>query len=251
MTIKTPWIEADARTGGNEERLQAFVNASFDLVYRMSPDWSELRQIDGKGFVANAGRPLRNWMDEYLLLEDQPKVRAAIDRAIQSKSLFEMEHRIRRVDGSVGWTLSRAVPILDANGEIVEWFGAATDVTAGKEAREAQRRLAAIVESSDDAIASKDLNGIVTSWNKSAERLFGYKPEEIIGKPILLIIPPELHKDEDMILGKIRRGEKIDHFETVRVAKNGERIDVSLTISAGEGRTRECGRSGQNRPQYH
>jgi len=231
MTIKTPWIEADARTGGNEERLQAFVNASFDLVYRMSPDWSELRQIDGKGLVANAGRPLRNWMDEYLLPEDQPKVRAAIDRAIQSKSLFEMEHRIRRVDGSVGWTLSRAVPILDANGEIVEWFGAATDVTARKEAREAQRRLAAIVESSDDAIASKDLNGIVTSWNKSAERLFGYKPEEIIGKPILLIIPPELHKDEDMILGKIRRGEKIDHFETVRVAKNGERIDVSLTIS--------------------
>ena len=100
-----------------------------------------------------------------------------------------------------------------------------------QEAAEAQRRLAAIVESSDDAIASKDLNGVVTSWNKSAERMFGYKAEEIIGRPILLVIPPELHRDEDMILSKIRRGEKIDHFETVRVTKTGERIDVSLTIS--------------------
>lgn len=91
--------------------------------------------------------------------------------------------------------------------------------------------LAAIVESSDDAIASKDLNGIVTSWNKSAEKLFGYKAEEIVGRPITLIIPPELHQDEAMILSKIRRGEKIDHFETVRVTKSGEKIEVSLTIS--------------------
>src|SRR5215472_17378129 len=91
--------------------------------------------------------------------------------------------------------------------------------------------LTAIVESSDDAIASKDLNGIVTSWNKSAEKMFGYKAEEIIGHPITLIIPPELHGDEAMILGKIRRGEKIDHFETIRVTKSGEKIEVSLTIS--------------------
>ena len=100
-----------------------------------------------------------------------------------------------------------------------------------KPTEEAQRLLAAIVESSDDAIASKDLNGIVTSWNKSAERLFGYSAEEIIGQPITLIIPPELHPDETMILSKIRRGERIEHFETVRVTKSGERIDVSLTIS--------------------
>ena len=95
----------------------------------------------------------------------------------------------------------------------------------------AESHLAAIVESSDDAIASKDLNGIVTSWNRSAERLFGYTAEEIIGQPITLIIPPELHQDEQMILGKIRRGEKIEHFETVRLRKTGEKIDVSLTIS--------------------
>ena len=100
-----------------------------------------------------------------------------------------------------------------------------------KEALEAQRYLAAIVESSDDEIVSMDLNGIILSCNKGAERLFGYKAEEMIGQPITLVIPPELHDDERMIRAKIGRGEKIQHFETVRLTKNGERRDVSLTIS--------------------
>lgn len=110
-------------------------------------------------------------------------------------------------------------------------FGIVMDITDRKRAEEASLRLAAIVQSSDDAIVSKDLNGIVTSWNAAAEKMFGYKPEEIIGRPITLIIPPELQSDEDLILGKIRRGEKIDHFETVRVTKTGGRVDVSLTVS--------------------
>ena len=96
---------------------------------------------------------------------------------------------------------------------------------------ETERLLAAIVESSDDAIVSKDLNGVVTSWNRGAERIFGYTPEEIIGKPITTIIPPELHDQEPHILGKIREGERIDHFQTVRLHKDGHLIDVSLTIS--------------------
>ncbi len=95
----------------------------------------------------------------------------------------------------------------------------------------ASQRLAAIVESSDDAIVSKNLNGIVTSWNLCAERTFGYKAEEMIGKPITTIIPPELQDDEHRILATIARGERIEHFETVRRTKSGELIDVSLTIS--------------------
>src|ERR1043166_8759591 len=91
--------------------------------------------------------------------------------------------------------------------------------------------LAAIIESSEDAIASKDLNGIITSWNKSAERLFGWTAEEMIGESVLLIIPPELHDDEPKILRKIKAGERIEHFQTVRVHKSGRRIDVSLTVS--------------------
>jgi len=122
-------------------------------------------------------------------------------------------------------------PIKDAKGTIVGAAKIVRDITRQKKLEEAALRLAAIVESSDDAIASKDLNGFVTSWNRSAEKLFGYKAEEIIGKHITLIIPPELHHDEDMILSKIRRGEKIHHFETIRLHKNGERVEVSLTIS--------------------
>jgi PAS domain S-box-containing protein len=91
--------------------------------------------------------------------------------------------------------------------------------------------LSAIVSSSDDAIVSKDLNGVVTSWNSAAERIFGYAAEEMVGSPITKIIPPELHNDETKILSTIASGERIDHFETVRVTKDGQRIEVSLTVS--------------------
>ena len=90
--------------------------------------------------------------------------------------------------------------------------------------------IAAIVDSSDDAILSKDLDGIITSWNLGARRIFGYDAKEIIGQSILKLIPPELHSDEPVIIGKVRRGERIEHFETVRLTKAGHRINVSLTI---------------------
>ena len=105
------------------------------------------------------------------------------------------------------------------------------DISDQKQAQEARLRLAAIVESSDDAIISKDLNGIVTSWNAGAERIFGYTAEEIVGRPITLIIPPELQSDETRILEVLKRGERINHFETIRVTKSGQRINVSLTVS--------------------
>jgi PAS domain S-box-containing protein len=91
--------------------------------------------------------------------------------------------------------------------------------------------LPAIIESADDAIISKTLQGIITSWNKAAERIFGYKADEIIGKPVLVIIPPELQSEETIILSKIRSGDRVDHFETVRLRKDGTRVDISLTIS--------------------
>ncbi len=102
---------------------------------------------------------------------------------------------------------------------------------SNRQAEEALYRLAAIVESSDDAIVSKDLNGIVKSWNKAAQRILGYTAEEIIGRPIILLIPAELQAEEAQILKRLRAGERIDHFQTVRLTKGGERIDVSLTVS--------------------
>jgi PAS domain S-box-containing protein len=215
----------------SEQRFRALVNATSYVVYRMSPDWNEMRQLDGHGFVADRQQPTMNWLELDIFSGDRPAVLQAIQRAMQTKSVFQLEYRVRRADGALGWTQSRAVPLFDERGEITEWFGAATDVTARKQAEEAQRRLAAIVESSNDAIVSKDLNGIITSWNPAAEKMFGYTAEEMVGRSILSIIPPELHHDEERILATIGRGERIEHFETLRLTKSGERIDVSLTIS--------------------
>lgn len=129
-------------------------------------------------------------------------------------------------------------PIRSAEGEVQGILVHAVEVTEKVLARRrlegalvASERLAAIVESSDDAIVSKDLNGIVTSWNPAAEKIFGYTAEEMKGRSIRIIIPPELQADEDRILATIAKGERIEHFETVRLAKSGERIDVSLTVS--------------------
>lgn len=122
-------------------------------------------------------------------------------------------------------------PVRDSQGRVIGGSKIVRDITHQKTAEQARLRLAAIVESSDDAIVGKDLNGIVTSWNVAAVRLFGYQPEEIIGKSILTIIPLELHYQEAFILEKIRTGERLEHYETERLKKNGERVHVSLTIS--------------------
>src|SRR5580698_7458637 len=105
------------------------------------------------------------------------------------------------------------------------------DMREPKQAEEITGLLAAIVASSDDAIISKNLDGTITSWNKSAERIFGYSPEEAIGQHITLVIPPERRSEESDILARIRRGERVDHFHTVRRRKDGTFLDVSLTIS--------------------
>src|SRR5262249_22145046 len=105
------------------------------------------------------------------------------------------------------------------------------DLSERQEAAVKAAQLAAIVECSDDAIISKTLDGRITSWNAGAERIFGYSAEEMVGQPITRIIPPELYQEEEHILAELRAGKRIDHFETVRVAKDGRLVDVSLTVS--------------------
>jgi signal transduction histidine kinase len=108
----------------------------------MSPDWGELGPLDGRGFVADTGAPRKDWLKEYIHPDDQPLVLQAVREAVRTKSMFQLEHRVRRADGTLGWTYSRAVPLLNGDGEIVEWFGAASDMTARKEAEEKYRKLA-------------------------------------------------------------------------------------------------------------
>lgn len=125
--------EANARVHGNEERLRALVNASSDAVYTMSPDWTEMWKLDGRGFIADTTAPSIRWLEQYVFPEDRDAVVEAIQAAVASGRAFELEHRIRRADGSEGWTFSKAVPVLGEHGEIIEWFGMASDLSARRE----------------------------------------------------------------------------------------------------------------------
>src|ERR1700733_3776714 len=122
-------------------------------------------------------------------------------------------------------------PVRNETGNVIGASKIACDISQRKRGDESRFRLAAIVDSADDAIISKDLNGIVTSWNRGAQRMFGFAPEEMVGQSILRLIPEELQYEEEEILKKLRAGERIDHYETTRRKKNGEKFDVSVTIS--------------------
>jgi PAS domain S-box-containing protein len=239
--------KAERELRESEQRLSVVTDATPIMIWMSGTD--KLCYYFNKGWLEFVGRTLEqeygNGWAENVHPDDFDRCLQIYVTSFDARKPFEMEYRLRHRNGQYRWILDHGVPRYTADGTFEGYVGGCLDIHDQKVAREellrnrdrlqkaliASQRLAAIVESSEDAIVSKDLNGIVTSWNRGAEKLFGFKAEEIVGQPVTLIIPPELHHDEDMILSKIRRGETIDHFETVRLNKNGERVDVSLTIS--------------------
>lgn len=129
-------IRAGKALRESEERFRALTNASSEVLYQMNPDWTEMVQLSGGGFLADTESPERDWLDRYIHWDDQPHVTAAIRKAIRTKSVFELEHRVRVAGGTIGWVLSRAVPMLNGRGEITSWFGAARNITARKRAEQ-------------------------------------------------------------------------------------------------------------------
>jgi PAS domain S-box-containing protein len=147
------------------------------------------------------------------------------------KAVDHHETTRRAKDGSAVDISLSASPIKAADGTVIGVAQIARDVTSGKRLERDARHLAAIVASSDDAIVSKTLDGIVVTWNAAAERLFGYAASEIIGQSIRLIVPPDRQTEEDRVLSAVRRGETVDHFETVRQRRDGTLVPISLTVS--------------------
>jgi PAS domain S-box-containing protein len=162
---------------------------------------------------------------------DLPRVQQAIGASLISGDEYCIIFRYKHGSGEWRWMEGRGLPTFDASGKAVRLDGVGIDITERTQAENVRFRLAAIVESSDDAIISKTLEGIVTSWNAGAERLFGYTSDEMVGAPITRLIPHELLSEEQEILSKLRRGERIEHYETRRRVKDGTLVDVSLTVS--------------------
>jgi PAS domain S-box-containing protein len=188
--------------------------------------------LTGWGSEDAAGRPLESVFRIVDELTRRPAESPA-RRALREGRVVGLENHTLLVarDGTERPIDDSGAPIRDEAGAVAGVVLVFRDIADRKAAEEARARLAAIVESSDDAVVSKTLDGTILSWNAGAERIFGYTAAEAVGRPITLIIPPDRLAEEDEILGRLRRGERVEHFETVRVAKGGRRVDISLTIS--------------------
>jgi PAS domain S-box-containing protein len=150
---------------------------------------------------------------------------------IAQGGVWRGEIRNRAKDGSFYWVDSTIVGLAGADGKLHKYVAIRVDITERKRAEEVRERLAAVVESSDDAIIGKTLDGVITTWNHGAEKVFGYSSAEAVGKTIHMLVPPERANEEPDILARIGRGESVEHFETIRVRKDGTYIDVSTTVS--------------------
>ncbi|HYG77042.1 MAG TPA: PAS domain S-box protein [Planctomycetota bacterium] len=161
---------------------------------------------------------------------DRPAAQAAVNAAANGGAGYFIGSLA--VQGQLRWWDVMITPILEENGKPEKLLAVSRDITERRHAEEASLRLAAVVESSEDAIVSKTLDGIIRTWNPAAERMFGYSANEVIGKHISIIFPRERLSEEDKIISRLRQGLRVEHYETVRLRKDGTPIDVSLSVSA-------------------
>jgi PAS domain S-box-containing protein len=213
------------------QRLTGTGSWAWNVGTRQGVYWSQ-ENYRLLGFDPEAGIPSNEAFYERIHPEDRERVRREVflERPEEGPQ-FDMEFRIVLPGGAIKYVHSTGHPVRNISGDLLEYVGTSMDVTERKRGEQATRLLAAVVESSHDAIVSKNLDGIITSWNTGAERLFGYAAEEAVGQNITLIIPPDRRDEERAIVEQLTRDERVDHFETVRMRKDGSLLDVALTIS--------------------
>ena len=246
----------EAALRASENRLSALVRASSEVLYSMNPDWSEMRQLTGGGFLADTDTANPDWLDHYILPEDHTAITAAIREAVRTKGIFHLEHRVRRADGSLGWTLSRAVPLLDEAGEITEWFGTAADVTARHEAETALQRLNLTLEReiadrtrerdeiwrvSQDMLMVIGTDGVIRSVNPAWTRTLGYEPVELVGRRFDVFVDPEDYGRTVMALEQATRN-VVPRFDNRWRHKDGSWRNLSWTAAPSDDRIYCVGR---------
>ena len=216
-----------------QERLAAIVASSDDAILSKNLDGVILSWNCGaeRIFGYKAEEVIGKHVSMLAAPDCLDEIPALLERISRGESVDHYETKRKTKDGRILTVSLTVSPIKGADGTIVAASKVARDITVQKRMSELQERLAAIVESSDDAIISKDLNGIIRSWNSGAERLFGYTAGEAIGKPITIVIPQDRLGEEPEILSRLQRGERVDHFETIRRHKDGTLLDISVTIS--------------------
>ena len=228
----TDQTRANEELRESQQLLKAIIDNSAAVIYvkdlqgrylLVNRRYTELFHLSGDAIVGKS--------DHELFAKETADALRDIDQRVAAADAALVEEEVITHDGEPHTYVSVKCPLRDQHGRVYGVFGISTDITDRKRMDEERMQLAAIVESSDDSIISKTLQGVITSWNPGAEKLFGYRADEAIGRPMTMLIPPERINEEPEILARVSRGESVDHFETVRLRKDGSRVEVSATIS--------------------
>jgi PAS domain S-box-containing protein len=228
------------RTALVQARFDALMAATSDVVYRMSADWGEMQPLDGRGLVPSNEAPIRDWMERNLPPREHARVRAAIAEATARKGVFELEHRVIRPGGEEGWTHSRAVPILDDAGRIIEWLGVARDITQARLAQEAlqesEQRFRAVFEQSTGGIAQVDLEGRFVLVNDRYCEIVGRSREELMGLRMQDLTHPDDVPGNVSLFHELAQGQRAGFMIEKRYLRpDGSHVWVQNAVSAIRG----------------
>ncbi len=229
----TERVQSQKALKESEERLRALFSQSAagigqtDLTGRLVLSNQRFSEMLGYGDGELVGRQFQ----DITFAEDRPEAERLFERLVTLGESFDMEKRCIRKDGGVVWTAISVSPLRDDTGAIRQIGFIAIDVTAGKYAQEAERQLASIIASSNDAILAIDLDMTITNWNGAAEKLYGYAREEAVGQSVLMLVPEERHHEEPEILRQVSAGKIVEPYETQRRRKDGRLVDVQLSVS--------------------